>query len=289
MTNNSYVIEESDKGRTLVVTGPWNPEADRILRLGEVDGLNLNYVKGFCESSLAFFEDWPLRRLAILDRSITNLEPIRRFASSLEELSVEAAPEARLDLSRMANLHSVAGAWHLLRSALGQLDSLQSIMTSKYDEANMLPLIDHPNLERLTIKDAPRIESLQGITALRSLSNLGIHLARKLTDITDLADATPSLAELRFEYCSGIASLGAIANQIDLCHLGVNDCRSIGSLSPIRHMSKLSVFHAWGSTRIVDNDLTILLQLPLLRELRLKSRKEYRPSVEDVKAALNAT
>ena len=43
---------------------------------------------------------------------------------------------------------------------------------------------------------------------------------------------------------------------------------------------------AWGSTRILDADLSPLLSLPRLTELRMKSRREYKPSVKEVQSEL---
>jgi hypothetical protein len=38
----------------------------------------------------------------------------------------------------------------------------------------------------------------------------------------------------------------------------------------------------YGTTKVLDNDLTPLVGLPKLRELRMKSRRSYRPSVKEV-------
>lgn len=160
-------------------------------------------------------------------------------------------------------------------------------MTWNYDEANLLPLIEPSHLEKLTIKDAPRLQTLRGISELRSLSVLGIHLAPQLSDLSELTDSAPTLKELRFEYCTRIGTLNALNCQVNLRHLVVNDCRQIESLEPISKLSELEVVHAWGSTRIVDGNLSLLLQSPRLRELRMKSRIEYRPSVDEVKTAIH--
>lgn len=104
----SYEIEVSPRGRSLVVTGPWPEEASLALARGEADGLVLNYARGFCESSLELLDGaWPLRRLSVLDRSIVDLEPICRLAG-IEELSVQAAGHAILELERLPCLRRSA-------------------------------------------------------------------------------------------------------------------------------------------------------------------------------------
>jgi hypothetical protein len=42
-----FVLEQGPEGTTLVVTGDWSDEQASILSSGEVDGLVLNYARGF--------------------------------------------------------------------------------------------------------------------------------------------------------------------------------------------------------------------------------------------------
>jgi hypothetical protein len=143
-----FVLARTAQGRTLVVTGPWTSAAASLLSRGEVDGLTLNYALGFCESDLSFFGEWPIRRLQILDRLLVDLSPIERLSPSLEDLSVQVAPEARLNLAGFWNLRKLSGDWQLLRLALGQVQSLETLITWNFDEANLLPLIEHSNASR---------------------------------------------------------------------------------------------------------------------------------------------
>src|SRR3954451_3059060 len=91
VTSANYVIEEGPAGRSLVVTGRWSEAISSALTRGEADALVLNYARGFCEGTLTMLDSaWGLRRLSVLDRSITDLEPLCRL-TQLEELSVPAA------------------------------------------------------------------------------------------------------------------------------------------------------------------------------------------------------
>jgi hypothetical protein len=282
-----FVIEDAPEGPTLVLTGPWTVAADAPLRTGQVDGLVVNYARGFCEGDLEFLmSDWPLRRLEVLDRGLLDLEPISRLADSLEELSVQAAPRARLDLATLPRLQSVAGEWALLRPTLDQVPALRSLITWRFDESNLLALTDHTRLERLTIKEARRLQTLHGITCLESLSFLSLGLARQLTDLGDIGDLSSSLRGVDLEDCTRLGALDGLAGLIHLRLLGFSDCSDIESLGPIRDMSKLETVWAWGTTRIRDGDLSPLLALPRLRELRMRGRREYRPPIEEVESKL---
>jgi hypothetical protein len=142
------VIEPRDNGVNLVVTGPWSTRAAKALQRGDADGLTLNYARGFCEPTLEFLENWPIRRLDILDRSITNLSPIECVALTLTELSIEVEQRTRLDAIRMPRLCSLDGEWALIRPILGDLALLISISTGHFDEADFLALCDQSSLTR---------------------------------------------------------------------------------------------------------------------------------------------
>jgi len=281
-----FILEDNPEGRTLVVTGTWTPEAARLLSSGEIDGLTLDCEKGFCENDLTFLEEWPLHRLRIYDPLLADLTPISRFSQSLEDLSVRTASEARIDIAGFPRLRSLSCEWQLLRSPRVQGRSLETLATWNFDEADFRPLSNHSNLRRLTIRDAPRLRTLRGIKALPSISVLGIHLARELSDISELSDTDPTLEELSFDFCSRIGRINALSGLEHLRRLEVNGCKRVESLAPISDLCELEVLHAWGSTRIVDGNLSLLSKLPRLRELRMKSRIEYRPSVDEVKTAI---
>jgi hypothetical protein len=287
MTLDEFVLEDAPGGRTLVVTGRWSSRAEDALVRGEADGLVLNYARGFCESSLEFLAaGWGVRNLDILDRKIVDLEPIGRLGDSLQELSVQADPRAELDLGALSHLRSVAGEWGLIRPTLSRVEALQSVITWRFDEAELRAFSNHFALERLTIKEAPYLASLSGVADLTKLEKLGVILARNLHDISDIAGLASSLRELKFEDCPGIDSLDDVESLVNLRVVGFSDCGDVKSLKPVRRLERLEEFYAWGSTRIVDQDLSPLPRLPQLKEIRMRDRRGYTPRVVDLIAAV---
>jgi hypothetical protein len=282
----AYVIEEMPEGRSLVVTGPWSEEAGRALVRGEADGLVLNYARGFCEDSLDLLDGgWPLRRLSVLDRSIVDLDPIGRLAG-LERLSVQAAADAVLDLGGLARLRSVSGEWALIGPALGAAGELERVSTWMFGDVDLHAFRDHVALKTLTIKDAPYLESLAGIGNLPDLAALTIVGAPRLHEVDDVAELSASLRDLRFEECPRINTIDDVEQLVGLRFLSVSECGDVASLAPIRFLTQLETFYAWGSTRIVDADLSPLAGLPCLKEVRMRNRRGYRPRVGDLAAAI---
>jgi hypothetical protein len=278
----SYIFDDTAEGRSLVVTGSWSRQAAESLKRGEADGLVLNYARGFSDHNLDFLDaSWGLRRLKVLDRAIEDLTPIGRLAASLEGLSVQAAPPAELDLGLVPRLRVLGAEWGLICRTLGELHELRELVTWRFEDQDLHAFRDHVGLRRLRVKDAPRLESLDGIGGLPGLEVLIIVGARRLRDISDVAGLAASLAEFELEGCP-LRTIDDVAALVHLRFLGVSDCREIESLAPIRELEKLEILYAWGSTRIVDCDLSPLAGLPLLKEVRMRDRREYRPRVGEL-------
>jgi hypothetical protein len=278
-----YTLEQEPEGRSLVVTGRWSDAAAEALARGEADGLVLNYARGFVGSDLEFLEaGLGVRRLDLLDRGIADLGPIARLAESLEELSVQAAERAGLDLAELPHLRAVAGDWALVGPTLGSVDQLRSVITWRFDEVDLHAFRDHVSLEQLTIKGAPGLETLSGIGELPELAVLEIVLARKLSDIGDVSGLAESLRAFKLQDCPLIDAIDDIESLINLRVFGLSDCGDIESFAPLHALVELEELYAWGSTRVVDGDLLPITKLPLLHEIRMRDRRGYRPRVADL-------
>jgi hypothetical protein len=158
-----YIIEDSPEGRTLVVTGDWSDRAARVLASGQADGLVLNYARGYRERTLDFLRPWPVRRLQILARTITNIEPVYRMAETLEDLGLTTAPTATIDCARLPHLHGISvESWQQLRQSLPLAPGLHELGVYGYGETSLLALTQNTGLRSVILKQAPRLERLAG-------------------------------------------------------------------------------------------------------------------------------
>jgi hypothetical protein len=281
-----YRIEESALGTTLVATGAWNTDASAVLRTGRVDGLDLNYAKGFKDTDLAFIEDWPIKRLSLLARTVKDLSPLYRLAGTMESLSVESGP-AELELGRFPRLVDLAANWDQIARTLSDVPQLESLHIGGYRADDLTPLRYNTGLTKVRMKDRPALKSLAGLEHHARLKHLGIYLATRLADFTALGDVQ-SLTDLHLESCRQLSDLTPIASNRQLAFLNVAECGDIPSLGPIAELDQLEVVWMYGSTRVVDDDLTPLATLPRLNELRIKSRKSYTPTVGQIQALIEA-
>lgn len=280
-----FHVERTEAGPTLVVTASWSKQAEQVIESGGADGLDLNYAKGFKDTDLAFVRAWPLKRLTLLARTVKDIAPIYSLSSTLESLRVQSAPAATIDLGKFPLLKRVSAEWIQVRSSIGECPGLTDLFLRAYSEIDLGPLRWNSQLVRLRFKDRPRLLSLAGLEALQSIEHLGVYLA-PLRDITALSALAPNqLRELHLESCR-IRDLSPAADSHGLRLLNASDCGDMESVHPLGRLSHLEVLWLFGTTRVLDEDLSPIAELPELRELRMRSRKTYRPSVEDVQALI---
>lgn len=287
-TSRGFHLERSDDGVTLIVTDAWSKPAEQALESGIADGLDLNYAKGFKDTDLRFIRDWPVRRVRILARTIKDLSPLYRLSGTLEYLSVVTSPTAVVDLAQLPSLNGLAAEWAQVRESIRQSPGLRELFLRSYTEDDLKPLRWNSQLERLRFKDRPRLQSLDGLGALPSIRHLAVYLATRLKDTDALQQLEPDrLEELHLEACRTLSDLGPVASARSLRFLNASDCDDIESLHPLKNLAHLEVLWLYGTTKILDGDLSPIMGLPRLRELRLQARRIYSPSSEQVEASIS--
>lgn len=273
---DGFVIEDRPEGRTLIVTGAWTLAAQSAVGRDDVDGLWLNYARGFSGADLEFLEAVPVRRLLVLDHRVSDLTPIERLSDTLEDLSVQAAPGAVVDLTAFPRLKCLSSTWRAVRETIADASALVQLVALEYDEWNLSALAQNRRLAKLVLKPADELRSLTGLASLSHLEHFGVFAAPNLDDLAELT-AARSLRHLELQSCASVDALDVVAGLAMLEFLGVSDCGQIRSLAPLSLLEKLEVLHAWGSTRIEDADLSPLARLPKLSEVRMRDRREYQP------------
>lgn len=285
VANVGVVVSDRGDAVEMVVTGAWTAEAATVVQAGEVDRLVLNYALGFDEPSLKFLDGLPIRELVIIDRRLSDLEPIHSLGATLRVLSVTTNPALTIDLSELPLLRSVSAAWPQIDESIAASSELRVANLRGYAPADLRPLAPLRQLVELVMKDRPRVKTLAGLSGIPDLRRLGIYLAKDLADIEDL-NGHFLIEELALEACRKITRLDAVAACTALRKLNLSECGDLESLGPLRALTNLENLSLYGSTRIADGDLTPIAVLPRLRHLRMQSRRSYRPTVEEVEASL---
>jgi hypothetical protein len=174
----------------------------------------------------------------------------------------------------------------LIGRALGVAGELERVSSWMFGDVDMHAFRDHVALKTLTIKDAPYLESLAGLGDLPDLAALTIVGAPRLHEIDEIGELSASLRELKFEECPRIETIDVVEPLVGLRFLGVSESGDIASLAPVGSLAQLETFYAWGSTRILDGDLSPLERLPRLTEIRMRNRRGYKPPVGELAASV---
>lgn len=221
-------------------------------------------------------------------RAITDVSPVYDLADSLQELRVQVGA-ARIDLTALPNLRGLSCTWAQVADTIGEVTGLDDLFLGGYDERDLAPLAHLTALRSLRMKDRPALRSLDGVESLPWLAHLGIYLA-PLEDTTALAQiGSPVLTELILASCRRIVSLSAMSRLIGLRRLEVSEGGTIESLKPIADLRLVERLYLYGSTKIADGDLTPLLGMPRMHDLRIVNRRHYVPSAQEVEARLGLT
>lgn len=274
-----------DDRHEVVVTGPWTDEMVQAVETGVADRVVLNYALGYDEPDLYFLQYLPIRELVILDRRITDLAPVYTLASKLERLDVEIAPGVAIDLSELPNLRDLGATWSQVSATIGAGRSLRRVALDAYSADDLAPLAGLRDLSSISMKERPKLRSLHGLSEFVLLDTLGIFLAARLEDVSELR-GRELLTTLELEGCRKLASVEDLAGCTGLRFLNISESGDLESAAPLAGLVELEELYAYGSTRFVDGDLSPLARLPRLRELRLQSRRHYTPSLAELKDTL---
>jgi hypothetical protein len=280
----NYRLEETSRGKYLVVTGSWNQETADRAHADDVHGLVLNYALGFQETSIDFLRDLNVESVEILARTIRDLTPLESLSETLVNLSVVTEPSESIHLEAFPHLQELAAEWSQIKASISAGSSLVSLYAGSYTESDLRPLSALSSLEDLQMKDNPRVKSLQGVEDLPWLVRLGIFGARSLLDLDALE--SPILRELELTGWSAPLNSRALERLRGLKHLDLSEGRDLDSLTFIRGTPDLQSLYLYGTTNVVDADLSPLLSLSRLSDLRMRNRRAYRPSLETVRDAL---
>jgi hypothetical protein len=146
---------------------------------------------------------------------------------------------------------------------------------------------DLVGLRDLVIKDAPFLRTLDGIRTDAAIESLEIVGARRLEDIEDVESLYGSLQRVKLQSCRSLTSLAPVAPLRRLRFLEFSDSGNLDTLSPLSDLIDLRELYAWGTTRVIDGDLSPLFGLPLLHDVRMRDRRNYRPPLSTLKESIS--
>jgi internalin A len=259
----------------VVLEGGWRDEYAHVIESQELAVLSIA-VRG---DDLSFLERLPsLRGLVLNAGEARDLSPAEGL-HGLETLTLNTAPKPRiaLDFGAFSRLRTLRMYWNAGFESVFACSSLESLFVFGPPDADLARYGALPRLRRLELSQGRKLLSTAGVGA--GVTFLGLYQQGALRELV-LPDGLEVLA------VEGSKQLSELVTVPSLQRLKVANCGDIASLAPLRGLEALEEFFAWESTRIVDGDLSVLLELPRLRAIGMRDRREYRPRVAEIEEAL---
>ncbi|MBS0319925.1 MAG: hypothetical protein JSR18_05240 [Proteobacteria bacterium] len=204
--------------------------------------------------------------------AIADVSPIHTLRR-LEQLELITYCSHALSFASFPDLERCSLRWRPRTRGLFDCPKLRRLFVDGYGGKDVSELGKLATLEALSILNAP-IESLQDIAACRGLSYLQISNLPRLQSLVGIETAV-RLARLEICGCPRIRSIDAVRHLKELETLLLVDNADIVSLEPLAKLQKLQDLMFYGSTNVVDGDLSILRQLPSLKHVAFKNRAHY--------------
>lgn len=237
-------------------------ETKRRFERGEVNGIQLDDFQNFRGFDLTFLKEF----------------------SYIERLAIGTDDVGPLDLTVLPNLRELTFTSHAKTVGLNKLARLRILVVFKLPGKNLVGALPD-GLEDLTIRQS-RIESLDGIEALKNLKRCELSFMPKLIDISALGSMDESLREIEMKSARHISSYEALGRLSNLTILVLEGCAEISDIHWLRSLTSLQRFVFLG-TRIQDGDLSIVFNMPNLKAVYGGHLKHYRPSMKEIEAHFN--
>lgn len=283
----TFQLVDTPAGTDLLLTGAWSPAAAAALLEGRADGLVLNYTAGFKEPDLAFFAGLPIRRLQVLDRTVTDLSPVYGLADCLITLRVQSDPRAVIELERLPRVRTLSASWPQIRASILFAPQIEDLAVPSYSEPDLQPLSALTSLTSLVMKERPKLRSLDGMEAFPWLTRLGVFLAPGLADISAVERSRPpALQVLQLQACRKIPDIAPVASCTSLRFFDLSEGGEIRSVGPLADLVNLERLYLYDSTKVADGDLGPIARLPRLKDFRMQNRRGYSPTVKEIQDAI---
>ena len=272
-----------------VVVGPWSAKTEDAVLSKTFDMLVLNYALGFQARDLDFLDGLPVRSIDLLARTISNVEGLYRVPH-LQRLQLTSGAR-ELDCNRLPHLRSLSTDWSVIARSIRYITRhIEELLALDYTAPDFDELPELPRLTSLWVKGRLRLSSLHALSEVSGvLATLYVASASQLRDVTGLDGVASTLVDLHVERGKNVADWSPALRCRKLEQLQLSECGNIATLRGIESATGLVRVDLHGSTTITDGDLTPLLKLPLLKDLRLVNRRHYVPSTPEVHEAHGIT
>lgn len=268
-----FLVRDIDGKRYLVINADKILESREFMQQENITGLEINMSLGYPKLSIDFLREFTfIDHLAIIHQPLRETNAIN-FLHKLKCLDLDSYFYAPLDFNNFPLLEVCGIHWTPNAKNLFECKTLKILNTRSYKGHDVSEYSRLSNLEKLSIINSP-INNITKLQSLKKLRSLDLSLLSKLTSLKGI-EKLINLEELKINSCTHIHDIEEIKYLINLTKLWLIDCKDVESLKPIESIQNLNNLLFYGTTNIVDGDLTPLTKLNKLTKIAFQNRKHY--------------
>lgn len=256
------------------------------LRKTGITRIHLNSFHGYEAPDLQ-----PVSSLGFIDGLTTpddlDFGELRRFRN-LRVLGLPDNGIDTIDLSWFKSLEQCAVTYSKRLLGLADCEKLRNLTLTDYDSKKKdfgsfptLPLLEEFVLIR------SKIQRFDGLGRLLRLRYFNAALMYNLVSIAGLGECRDTLEVVILENCKRIEDLEEIGQLTRLRKLILSECSQLESLKFILRLPDLEFLSFWGTTKILDGDLSYCIEHPTLRYAGFDNKRHYSHKFEQVKLLLS--
>jgi Leucine-rich repeat (LRR) protein len=275
----TYTIEQGNKGSVLVARSAWNDKMTEAISRRGIHELEINYAKGFVGKDLSFLKELSgIEALTLIHRTIDDISPIHHL-HDLRVLVVHTYCKTEIDFNQFPALEQCTLEWRAKASSIFSRTTLKKLFINSYSGKDTEKFARLLNLESLSLANGG-VRSLEGLASLKHLTFLGLYNLRKLESL-DGIESLDSIEHLEINGCKNVRSIESIAALKNLKKIHLCDDGHIESLRPLIRLNNLEEVLFYDSTNILDGDLSLLTELPRLKNVAFADRPHYTSNIKE--------
>mgnify|MGYP003662742224 CR=1 FL=1 len=260
-------------GKKAIIQCRWNSTLLKELIKNDISEIELNDGLGWAAQNLDFLVELKdLKAIKIIDLTIDDISAIHSL-QELEEMEVITYCKTPIDFNKFPNLKHCSFEWRPKSFSLFDNRNLKTLFINNFKSKESKYFSNLKDLEELSIYNSS-IEKLLPIFSLLKLRKLKLANLNNVDNLSGINQLS-NLVELEIERCVQIKNLDKIFNLNKLTRLLLIDLKEINSFHGLESLSRLKTLLFYGSTNILDGDLSPILKLNHLENLSFQNRRHY--------------
>ena len=239
------------------------------------------YIHGFAKKkqkyeTLECLEKLSFLRIVVIEDTndkFENLDSLYNF-QNLQSLKILQEVRSKIDVSKFPHLIDLQTKGRGSVIGIEKCYMLKNMVIWSYANPDFNELIKLKKLKSLEIVKGRNLNNLSGCEGLINLEWLSLYQCTNLTDISMLAEAK-QLRALHMDCCKKINDYNVIGRFENLEELCLRNCGEIESIRFLEKLPKIKRVIINGDTRIIDNDIAFIFQLPAIYGITIRFYSSY--------------